>query len=410
MGCRFKVVGLGACALALCLPHSAGAVLCDELPLPNKLYGVGHNALTPILEEVARRLEQDPKRTDERTTVLYVDSLGACGSYQAFLDGKVTGRFFYWTEEPYTFELCDARDGGQPLDFAYLPAAVDYCSQLPLPADVVARRGLVHGVSLVTGLQSPERSISAEALYLIYGFGPDGQASPWTDGSGIFAAEGFNRDVLGFAIGVPPERFHDDTPPTIGTTFHHVMGYASDATRATQAIGFASLAAVDAQRSNVKPLAYQHFGQDCGVWPDSNDSAFDKLNVRLGKYALWQQGSFLARVNAQSNVVNDHVANFMGWFDGSSQPPGTEVDVFPAVIEEGGLPDCAMQASREGSVGSLSSYAPPKPCGCAFEALANPHDPNPCHPCSSDSECGGDAPRCNFGFCEGYRAAAASEG
>src|SRR5260221_11769141 len=91
-----------ACALALgaafALPSTAHAILCDDLALPNKIYGVGGSAVTGTLKKVSLAIAKDAAKNQDRTTIIYHDDLGPCPGDQAFLDGKGTGQFCFWWE------------------------------------------------------------------------------------------------------------------------------------------------------------------------------------------------------------------------------------------------------------------------------------------------------------------------
>src|SRR5689334_16446207 len=124
--------GLIAAGLATAL-LAAGPVraqqLCDDVALPNKLFGAGGSGLTATLKRLSLAVEKGSNKTDARSTLFYLDDLGACPSYEAFLNGKVPGKFRYWIAGAANDadQRCDARGGGQPLDFAYLPSAAAWC-------------------------------------------------------------------------------------------------------------------------------------------------------------------------------------------------------------------------------------------------------------------------------------------
>ncbi len=409
-----------ACALSLgaafLLPKRAHAVLCDELNLPNKVYGVGGSAVTATLKKVQQAINADPTKTDERITLVYHDALGACAGYSAFLDGKVTGQFHYWdTTDPKAAEVtCDARVGGQPVVFSHMGNDATFCPNGSVPAGIGDFVAPIQTLNIITDKDSNELAISAEALYFIYGFGPTGQASPWTDGTGVFKRQydSFASLLLAAAIDVPSAAFKwPDTvvKTTQGNVITALTTYATTEELARQTLGYVSGSAADAKRSDVKTLAYQHYGQNGAVYPDSTSGSFDKLNVRIGKYYLWAPGHYFTKV-AAGKPTDPAVDNFLGWFNAKTKPPGTNVNVFEQSILAGDIPQCAMQASREGTLGALSSYAPEKPCGCFFEHATNPTVTSTCTPCTTDAQCGGDAPSCNFGYCEAYRGRGEEEG
>ena len=171
-------------------------------------------------------------------------------------------------------------------------------------------------------------------------------------------------------------------------------------TDAESPLFYVSSSAADANRSTVKTLAYQHFGQTCGYWPDSSESALDKLNVRTGKYHFWTPGHFFARVDDDGDYANPLAGQLIGWFTGETSAPAG-VNVTRLVIQAGDVPLCAMSVQREGVSGAISSYAPPIPCNGFFENEATgttEHDA-----CEEDTDCGDDTlPKCRFGFCEAY--------
>lgn len=410
-----------ACALTLSAaflpPALARAVACDDLALPNKIYGVGGSAVTGTLKKVSQAINADANKTDERVTIIWHDALGACAGYQAFLSGKASGQFNYWdTSDPKDPQkVCDARAGGQPVSFSHMGNDAGFCPNGEVPAEVGDFVAPIQTLNIITDKDSNELSISAEALYFIYGFGDAGQASPWTNGTGVFKRQfdSFASLLLATAINVPSAAFKwpdANIKTSQSSVISALTAYATSEELARQTLGYVSGSAADAKRSDVRTLAYQHYGQDAGVYPDSTATAFDKLNVRLGKYFLWAPGHYFTKVDGSGKPVDPQVANFLGWFNKKTLPPGTSVDVFQQSILAGDIPQCAMQAERTGTLGAFSSYAPPKPCGCFFEHTTNPSATSTCTACASDSECSEDTPACNFGFCEAYRSKAESEG
>jgi hypothetical protein len=411
-----------ACAITLAaaflLPGRAHAVLCDDLALPNKVYGVGGSAVTGTLKKVEQAINGDATKTDERISIIWHDALGACAGYQAFLSGKVTGQFNYWdTSDPKDpVKLCDARVGGQPVSFSHMGNDATFCPNGEVPDGVGDFIAPIQTLNIITDKDSNELSISAEALYFIYGFGATGQASPWTDGTGVFKRQfdSFASLLLGAAIDVPSAAFKwsaGNEKASQGAVITAITTYgltSEDAAR--QTLGYVSGSAADGKRSDVKTLAYKHYDQECGVYPDSSSSAFDKINVRTGKYYLWAPGHYFTKVDNQGKPLDPQIENFLGWFNAKTKAPGTSVNVFEQSILAGDIPQCAMQASREGTLGAISSYASAKPCGCFFEHATNPNVTSECTPCEDDTQCGGDAPSCNFGFCEAYRSESEEEG
>lgn len=407
---HWSCVILGSLA-GLLAAGRAEAIPCDAVELPNKVFGTGGSEITAMLRRVAIAMANDPEGVpEEQTTIFYADR-NACDAYADFVAGTSTLFFKYWVagaSAGETDKTCEAREGGQPLDFGHSQKSLEACGEVVLPAEVRTYPATVRAVSIVTGRDSVESSISAEALRVIYDIDRQGEVRPWTDGTAILAPTGYLRDLLGRAIGLPPASFRDDHPIGDATRLTRLMIYSQDSARASQGITFVDTPTADVNRVNVKALAYQHFGQRCGVWPDSTASSFDKVNVRMGKYALWNQGRFFTRVDGQGAPVSERVANLLGWFDGSALAQGSTVFPLAQVIRSGHVPDCAMHARQDGELGPQACYAPPKPCNGFFEQTANgdtDHDA-----CFADDDCGDALPRCNFGYCEAYRDAGQTEG
>ena len=147
--------------------------------------------------------------------------------------------------------------------------------------------------------------------------------------------------------------------------------------------------------SSVRTLAFQHFDQACGYYPDSSATAFDKLNVRTGRYALWSAIHYYARVDDDEAIAGEHVARLIGYATGALEPP-PELPILDIVIDNYNVPQCAMQVQRD-TEGVLSSYRPEAPCSCYFAERATGR--TECTPCEGDDDCEGDA-ACHYGYCE----------
>ena len=156
---------------------------------------------------------------------------------------------------------------------------------------------------------------------------------------------------------------------------------------------------MNATPDKLKTLAFRGVGQTCGYYPDSALTARDKRNVRSGLYALWSLGHFVAKVDEAGDIVDPDVAALVRAISGQVE----DLDTVRSVIEAGVVPLCAMQVTREGLLGAISSSAPPIPCGCYYESVATHDAPAECEACEDDSDCGTERPACNFGFCEAYR-------
>lgn len=416
---------------AFLLPALAHAAPCDDdivnKGLPHPIFGSGGSAVTATLQRVALAIANSdgtPEEKADRTTIFYSDP-NACDGYAAFLTGKSTNTFKYWEAGKTAPTTCEARTGGQPVQFAHMGNAADLCPNPVVPAGYGDFPAPIQTVNIITGLNSQEPSISAEALYFIYGFGTSGQVAPWTANAGVFTRQStaFVTYLVGAHAKVPSTAFvgpgkwaADNTAAiqTNGAMVTAVKNFA-DANPGVKeaALGFVSGSTADTSRDKVLTLPFRAFEQECAVYPDSTVAALDKINVRKGKYALWAQGHYFTKVDTNGVPEDDRVANLIGWFSGKTQPPGTgealRYIAFDQTIGAGDIPACAMEALREGTVGAFYSYAPPKPCVGRFEKVATGSTEHGV--CEADSDCeDADLPSCNFGYCEAYRAEGQEEG
>jgi hypothetical protein len=402
LGSRIATSGLAAlCATALFgLTESAKAVPCDELDLPNPIYGSGGSAITADLAGVATALAG----LDDPITILYADQGGACTGYQWFADDAITGVFKYWDAEGTQF-TCDPPLLGQPADFAHMGNPVDACPGKTLPNDTGDFKGPIQTLNVITDKDSPQKSISSEALYFILGFGADSsnsEVAPWINLAHINARQptAFVSLIFGEEIGVDPAAFlagHTAVPDQ-ATVIANIV--ADGETSPETPLGYVSGSAADKARATVKTLAFQAKGQTCGYYPDSTETALDKLNVRYGQYALWTPGHFFAKIDANGDIIKENVAQLIGWFQGTEAAPD-DIKVPELVSTAGDIPSCAMYAQREGFLGEISSYAPPEPCHCFFEVSNGGGED--CAPCVDDNDCADqDNKFCHYGFCEAY--------
>lgn len=370
-------------------------VACEDLNLPNPIYGSGGSAITATLAKVATALAG----LDEPITILFADP-GACTGFQAFLDGNATTNFKYWNAKGEQLSCSPPAVGGIEPAFAHMGNPAEDCAGLTLPDDVGDFLAPVQTLNLITSIDSSETSISREAAYFIYGWGNESEAPPWTNASALARrrTDSFVHNFLATAIGLPAGNFIGTEGGTQQDIVEHIVRAA--ATDPDSTLGYVSGSAANNKdnRQLIKTLAYQHTGQECGYWPSSGPDSFDAINVRKGLYHFWTPGHFFAKVDEKGKPTDANVAEFLGWFQGSLQAPGG-VDVTKIIIESGDIPGCAMQATREGITGPVSSYAPDAPCGCYFDYVAT--GKTSCDTCEKTSDCSG-SETCRNGFCEAY--------
>jgi hypothetical protein len=396
----------GIAGLTACPARAQTVPTCKSLNLPHPIYGAGGSAIEPDIGGVATALGN---LSSNPVNILFSDSGGACPQLQSFLSGTETAVYNYWTSDG-KINTCTG-DGTETIAFAHMGNPVSACPGVTLPATVGDFAAPVQSLNVITPDASTETSISAAALYFIYGFGgnPVTDAPPWTTNPAFIVRRtttSFAQLLLASAINVPAASFlgGGGQDSKNGDVVKEIEGDA--ATNADEPIGFVSGSTADANigAGKVKTLAYKHYDQTCGYLPDSALGATDKSNVRTGQYYLWTPGHFFTKVDGTGKIQNQDVANLIGWYEEASTVGGLTVaappvDVLGLTISSGDVPQCAMQVARDGLLGAIRSEAPVAPCTCYFESKTGGTS---CHTCTAGGhECSG-TQVCRNNFCEAY--------
>jgi hypothetical protein len=413
-GRRAYAGGLGACALlAFAQEAHAAAPNCSSLP-GTVVYGAGGSSQEPLVTQIASQLAN----LSSPISIVYSDGGSACVGYQALVSptGGIGGTALYWDTGLKQLTSCNLT-GTVPVTFAIMGNSPAQCPGTTALATGFGQfLGPVQAIDFVVPIQSDQQSISTEAVYDVWGFGGVGSntVAPWNVPANIYtrSSSSFLTIFVGLETGLPTARIAQPYPPVgdasaaanptqVKTNQLTESGLnALNAAGAESGIGFVSGEVADGNRSQIRVLAYQHTGQSCGYWPDSTKDAFDKINVRTGQYWLWSPVHFFAAVNSGSdatkvaNISDAATKNFIGWFTGDvTQPAG--VDVFQAEIGSSTVPQCAMQAGRDGDLSAPYSYQPSQSCSCKFDiATANANKPASCKTCQTDGDCSTAAPHC----------------
>lgn len=370
---------------------TAHAIDCKDLPKP--IYGIGGSAQKPFFAKVSTALAAAPVPES-----LIYQAPGACLGVNAILSNvKITGTASYWTADG-TELSCDLPLTGQAADFGSSAVFAAECPDVEsVPPDVGDFNGPITPFAFIVAEGSSETVFSAAAGYFVYGFGQQGQASPWVDETQIIKRDPNSAAaiVVAKAIGVPVEKLKGVDAMSNGNT----VTLVSQSPNLQAAIGFVSIEVAEANASKVNVLGFQAQDQTCAYWPSSTALSLDKVNVRDGHYALWAASHFYAKVDGSGKPVTDGAQRIIGYFTGTATPPAG-VDIEKIAIQAGSIPDCAMRVTRASDMGPLASYAPAAPCGCYYEATAT--GTTSCKTCSGDDECTGDGEKCRFGYCEAY--------
>lgn len=316
-------------------------------------------------------------------------------------------------------------------DLAVSDVYPDTCVQnlgiAPLTSSELDFLGPVQTSTIVTASSSSEKVISADAAYVVFGFGAANYVvSPWSDPASIFVPDQQSGplNLIGATIGLSPSNWAGAANSTITSTSNLTKALKADATPSAT-IGILP-GTVASQTSGIRVLAYQHSTQQCGFLPDSDSLHFDKIYVRQGRYTLWGPTHFVVHVDAAGTVL-DHTgqpsAVLRAALDAltASAPGGAQsgADVDSSVYAEGDagtpaidpqsftravasasfVPWCAMQVLRTADGAAEASYQAPAPCGCFFESALGATT-SLCPTCGSNADCTGTAGTCRYGYCE----------
>lgn len=280
----------------------------------------------------------------------------------------------------------------------------------PLPPGVIDELGPVNPVGFATpSAENSQRVISGEGAYRVYGIKPSGVA-PWDDEHFIFrrTASSGNQTAVALTLGLPVDGLRG-TDSSGSSNMRRAIVSSGDPEKT---IGISSSDIIDISRDQLKWLAYQHYGQAVGFYPDSAPNSFDRRNVRDGHYFIWislhvfansgPDGLAGAPQNDQKLLRDSSLVPEVAYVMTSRVvPPVPAVNLFAALGKLGNVPQCAMKVTRRSDGAPLTPYTPPSACGCAYEAAVPNGVPSAeCKRCDDNSDCGGDRPTCSFGFCE----------
>jgi hypothetical protein len=393
------IAGLLAAAAVFGATREAAAASCDTLPKP--VYVTGSTAAKPFIAGLGGALSGT-------VTIVYVSG-GSCVGVNALVPG-MTGSV---TQIPAATATIWDSTGAEVAGGCSIAAPVNadvgfsdvFATSCPAVTTVPATVGDFWGPNQVMTFVVPKASsqtvISAEAAYLLFGFGSAGQVAPWDDEMSLFVRNqnSGTQTMLGLAIHVPASKWKGVDTGGAGNVLTKVTSAASP----EKAIGIISTDYADANRDKLKILAYQHYGQYTGFWPDKSATSFDKINVRDGHYPIWGPLHIYAKVDTVSKKpTKKEVADLVGYFDGSVAAPtiplggGKTGSLIEREISNYNVPQCAMKVSRTTELGDMVPYTPAAPCGCFFDFKAT--GATSCTACTSDATCG--TGKCRNGYCE----------
>jgi ABC-type phosphate transport system substrate-binding protein len=399
---RHVAGGAAAAALSLAIAPDARAGKCVDESHP--VYVTGSSALKPFLAKVAGKLKALPTPI----TVVY-QSQGSCAGVASMeaAGGTISGT------TPVTWDStgkatatgCDLDLAGNAVDIGASDVYANTCGKTVF-TDVKDFHGPIQIMTFSVPKDSGATAITAEAAYLVYGFGAASNVvAPWSDSTVIFQRNGGSgtQNMIATAINVPAAKWQPAANANASSDLiYAALTKAQTDGKAAAAIGILSTDYADLHRDTVKVLAYQHYDQACGYLPDSSGTSFDKVNVRDGHYMIWGPLHLYTHTAAGGQSANPDVQTVLDLLSLVSDD-GTMIQT---EAKAGVVPDCAMHVSRTAEIGPLASYEPAHGCECKylFEATGKvPADCKTCTDATKAADCkvaGSRGTACNFGYCE----------
>jgi ABC-type phosphate transport system substrate-binding protein len=365
---------------------------CADLPKP--VYVAGSTAVQPFLAKVAGALAA----ASDPITVVY-QGQGSCVGvgYLTSSSNTISGTGVIWdTSGTAISGGCTLSLTGDEVLIGVSDVVASSCGVTAVPSGVEDFHGPIQSMTFAVPTGSSQTAISAEAAYLVMGFGgTSNPISPWTDATAleVRAPTSGTQQMIAAAINVQAAKWQGVANSGSGAVVTGLQNLAA-ASNQEKALGILASDVVDKNRTTLKVLAYQHYGQHCGYLPDSTPTAFDKQNVRDGHYFIWGPLHMLAKVSAPGVVADP---NAKAVVDSLTSP---NAELIATEAKASVVPDCAMRVTRTGEVGPLASYMPPKSCECAYLVAATGTAPSTCTPCPVGNECAAPKPACNYGYCE----------
>lgn len=389
---------------------------CASLTGGKVVYAAGSSAVTLFLGNIAQALEN----AASPLTIVY-QSQGSCVGISAVVTPsttKMTGTAIYWDPntavDPSSAAAqlkCQLEPGGVNADIGLSDVFAGTCLSLPggLDASIKDFFGPVQVMNFVVPQNSSAQNISAEAAFLVYGFGALAHViAPWSDLAQIFQRNGSSgtQAMLAATIGVPKDSWYGKSFSGSGAIRDALVAAGGMGQGvASKTIGILSSDVADAVRTNLRILAFQDYNQRCGFYPDSSVTSKDKVNVRDGHYPNFGPLHMLTHVNTNGIPTSAEASTVLNAITGVAAPDG--VDIIDLYAKRSMIPLCAMKVTRDADGGEIKPFAPSQSCSCYYTERATGLVPPPnCTVCDRSSDCPASAPNCNKfasqtkGYCE----------
>jgi hypothetical protein len=371
------------------------------------IYATGSTAIQPYVARVAQVLE-----SLQIASVVYLGA-GSCLGVNAMIDpsnyplraiGKTASYYDSVLDKAGNVQsgTCAIDDPSRVADVGIsdvFPTTCDpqFASQGGLPNNLHDFFGPVQVMEMVVPKSSMQTSISAEAAYMVWGYGNLSGVAPWTDESFLLqrSATSGTQNMIAATIGLPAAQWRGMKNSTstamlaaienVGSNRALDGGPSSDPKGAEKTIGILASDVADANRQYVKPLAFQDVGEPCGWYPDSTQDAFDKKNVRDGHYPIWGPSHLIVYADANGNASNAGAKTLVEAMNGTNAQVLSTLDVVQFYARSHIIPTCAMHVTRTSDGHDYQPYAPPTSCSCYYDLQAT--NKTSCVRCSTDADC-----------------------
>jgi hypothetical protein len=252
-------------------------------------------------------------------------------------------------------------------------------------------------MELVVPTMSSQTTISAEAAYMVWGYGSASGVAPWTDESLLLqrSATSGTQNMIGAAIGLSPAQWHgvkNSNSTAVLKAIENVDamlaidgGPTSNSMAPEGTMGILASDVADSNRQYLHPLAFQDVGQSCGWYPDSTQDALDKKNVRDGRYPIWGPSHLVVYADANGNPTNAAAKTLIDAMNGTNSQVLETLDIVQFYARSHIIPTCAMHVTRGSDGHDYGPYTPPISCSCYYDLQTTQQ--TSCVTCNTDSDC-----------------------
>ncbi|HEY4013443.1 MAG TPA: hypothetical protein VGM06_08900 [Polyangiaceae bacterium] len=377
----------------------------------NVVYVTGSSNFPNVLKEVAPVIQGSQPNVSPGPNPVFLTT-NSCTAVKTMFGadhtirdppaGSALNKYAFYFDGSNNQVYCTLGSGGAQLDVGESDVYSSTCDPTLTAggnSGVLEGLGPVQAMAFVVPTSSSEVSISHEAAREVFGIGGNAQmAKPWIDPSLYFVRNKNTgtQQMIALELGIDPNQFWGIDQGSANNV-HDGLVSVNGSLVASEAIGIISVDVYDADRINLRALAYQETGQDCAYLPDSTPDSKDKQNVRDGHYPIWGPLHFYSPLMP----TTDNSRAFLSFVAGYTQLQAL-IDAF---IRASVVPPCAMQVQRDQNteLGTLSTLPPSQQsCGCYFETQTRKDQPptRGCNACKSTADCVSGRACSILGFCE----------